>query len=102
MEMNRVLQRLFAGFVLCMAFTWSANAAIATDHSVHYGTSHFSIDVSGTITDEQGQPLIGVNIQVKGTNQGTATDLDGRFALADVAEDAVLVISYIGYQTQEV
>lgn len=102
MEMNRVLQRLLAGFVLCMAFTGSANAAIATDHSVHYGTSHFSIDVSGTITDEQGQPLIGVNIQVKGTNQGTATDLDGRFALGDVADDAVLVISYIGYQTQEV
>src|SRR5690606_27383868 len=45
---------------------------------------------------------IGVNIQVKGTSQGTATDMDGRFELQNVEEDAVLVLSYIGYQLQEV
>ena len=60
------------------------------------------IEVSGTVVDESGVPLIGVNIQVKGSNTGTATDLDGRFTLPDVEEDAVLVVSYIGYQTQEV
>src|SRR5690606_6148941 len=60
------------------------------------------IDVTGTVSDENGEPLIGVNIQVKGTNLGTATDLDGHFTLEDVDDDAVLVVSYIGYQTQEV
>ncbi|WP_236980984.1 SusC/RagA family TonB-linked outer membrane protein [Membranihabitans maritimus] len=59
------------------------------------------INVSGTITDQSGEPLIGVNVLVKGTDKGTATDFDGKFSLEDVDEEAVLVISYIGYQTQE-
>src|SRR5690625_4054740 len=58
--------------------------------------------VNGTVTDQDGEPLIGVNIQVKGSSKGTATDFDGRFTLEDVDENAVLVISYVGYQTQEV
>lgn len=61
-----------------------------------------NIDVSGVITDEEGEPLIGVNILVKGTNNGVSTDFEGRFSLEDVDENAVLVISYVGYQTQEV
>lgn len=64
--------------------------------------NHFSITVTGTVLDETGQPLVGVNIQVKGTNDGTSTDIDGAFVLEDVAEDAILVVSYVGYQTQEV
>lgn len=65
---------------------------------------HLSIDhvVEGVITDQEGAPLIGVNIQVKDSNKGTATDFDGKFVLEDIEEDAILVISYIGYQTQEV
>ena len=58
--------------------------------------------VTGIIVDQKGEPLIGVNIQVKGTNKGTATDFDGRFTLEDIDENAILVISYVGYQTQEV
>src|SRR5690606_26570531 len=60
------------------------------------------IDISGTVTDENGEVLIGVNIQVKGSNIGTPTDLDGNFILEDVDENAVLVVSYVGYQTKEV
>src|SRR5690625_358142 len=58
--------------------------------------------VSGIVTNQEGEPLIGVNIQVKGSNKGTSTDFDGHFTLEDVDENAVLVISYVGYQTQEV
>lgn len=65
-------------------------------------TKRLVINVQGTITDQEGEPLIGVNVIVKGSNQGTATDLEGRFELEDIDENAVLVISYIGYQTQEV
>lgn len=64
--------------------------------------SNPAISVEGTVTDQNGEPLIGVNIQVKGTSKGTSTDFDGRFVLEDVDEEATLVISYIGYQTQEV
>ena len=59
-------------------------------------------NTTGTVTDQNGEPLIGVNVLVVGTNQGTATDFEGRFELNDLDENAVLLISYIGYQTQEV
>ena len=57
--------------------------------------------VSGVITDSNGEPIIGVNILVKGTVNGTTTDLDGNYTL-DVPSNAVLSISYIGYLTQEI
>ncbi|GAA5222014.1 SusC/RagA family TonB-linked outer membrane protein [Membranihabitans marinus] len=60
------------------------------------------ISVSGTVLDVEGQPLIGVNVQVKGSANGTATDFDGQFSLNNISSDAVLVISYIGYATMEV
>ena len=61
-----------------------------------------SFSIEGTVTDQDGEPLIGVNIQVKGTNLGTSTDFDGKFTIDEIDENAVLVVSYIGYQTQEV
>ncbi|MEZ4888828.1 MAG: TonB-dependent receptor [Chitinophagales bacterium] len=58
--------------------------------------------VSGTITSEEdGQPLIGVTVLVKGTTNGTVTDLDGKYSI-DAEEGDVLVFSYISYKTQEV
>src|SRR5690625_3714761 len=61
-----------------------------------------AVTVVGIVTDQEGEPLLGVNIQVKGSSKGTATDFDGRFTLEDIDENAVLVISYVGYQTREV
>lgn len=61
-----------------------------------------TFSLQGTVVDASGEPLIGVNIQVKGTDKGTATDFQGRFSLDDLDENAVLVVSYVGYQTQEV
>ncbi|WP_036152712.1 SusC/RagA family TonB-linked outer membrane protein [Maribacter forsetii] len=59
------------------------------------------ISVSGTVTDDNGQPLPGASIIVKGTTTGTQTDFDGLYALNDVPNNGTLVISYIGYSTQE-
>jgi TonB-linked SusC/RagA family outer membrane protein len=58
--------------------------------------------VSGRITDETGQPMPGVNVLEKGTSTGTATDQAGRYTLTVRDENAVLVVSFIGYVTQEV
>ncbi|WP_236974416.1 SusC/RagA family TonB-linked outer membrane protein [Membranihabitans maritimus] len=58
--------------------------------------------IKGKIVDQSGEPLIGVNVLVKGTDKGTATDFEGNFILEDVDDNAVIVVSYIGYQTQEV
>ena len=57
--------------------------------------------VSGTVSDASG-PLPGASVVVKGTTNGTQTDFDGNYTLNDVASDATLVFSYIGYSTQEV
>ncbi len=60
------------------------------------------IDVIGTILDEIGKGIPGASIKVKGKEQGTMSDEAGNFKLTGVADDATLVISYLGYQTKEV
>lgn len=57
--------------------------------------------ISGIIKDEANEPLIGVTVQIKGTNNGTITDIDGRYTIA-AATGNVLVFTYVGMQTQEV
>ena len=55
------------------------------------------------ISEEDGQPVVGASVLVKGTTQGTITDVDGNFNLSNVPSSAkTLQISYIGMQTQEV
>ncbi|MDR1555827.1 MAG: TonB-dependent receptor [Tannerellaceae bacterium] len=67
------------------------------------GYAQNNVRVSGTVTDNNGEPLIGVSIVVKSTiATGTITDTDGKFSLPNVPPDAVLVVSYIGYVTREV
>ena len=57
--------------------------------------------VRGTVVDEAGEPVIGATIQIKGTTQGTVTDIDGNFSLSAPA-NGTLVISFVGMITQEV
>lgn len=57
--------------------------------------------LEGKVTDTKGNPLTGVTVQVKGTTNGAVTDVQGRFSL-DVPDNAVLVVSSIGFQTQEI
>ncbi len=59
--------------------------------------------VSGVVTSADDQePLIGVNILIKGTSQGEITDFDGRYQISVPSDESVLVFSYTGYETQEV
>lgn len=58
--------------------------------------------VTGLVADSEGEPLIGASVVLKGTSQGTMTDIDGKFSLTNVRPDATLVFSYVGYKTQEV
>ncbi len=58
--------------------------------------------IQGKITDKDGYPLIGVNVLLDNTQQGTVTDIDGNFTLESPIENPALVISYTGYQTQTV
>ncbi len=58
--------------------------------------------LTGRITDENGDPLIGATVVIKGTTIGTVTDLDGNYTLSGVSDDAILQISFIGMQTEEI
>jgi TonB-linked SusC/RagA family outer membrane protein len=57
--------------------------------------------VTGTVTDDQGLPLPGVTVLLKGSNTGTQTDFDGEYQLS-IEQSGVLVFSYVGFTTQEV
>lgn len=59
-------------------------------------------NITGTITDSQGEPIIGASILIKGTDRGTITNLDGQYTIPVMDNDQTLVFSYIGYQTQEI
>ena len=61
------------------------------------------LNITGTVIDKKlNEPIIGATVQVKGTNNGTVTNLDGEFALKNVAKGSVLNVSYIGYVTQSI
>lgn len=61
------------------------------------------INISGKVTDEDGSPLLGVTVAVKGNTQiGTISDADGLYSLSDLPKNAVLIYRYVGYVDQEV
>lgn len=62
---------------------------------------HETRKITGTVRDSKGEPLTGATIMIKGTNKGAVTDIDGHFAL-DVPQDAVLTVSYIGFNPKDI
>ena len=58
--------------------------------------------VTGMVVDGAGEPVIGANVVVKGTTNGTITDFDGNYSLEGVSANDILVVSYIGYLSQEI
>ncbi|MBZ4042967.1 SusC/RagA family TonB-linked outer membrane protein [Flavobacterium hibisci] len=61
-----------------------------------------TFDVNGTVLDASGMSLPGVNVKVKSSSQSTTTDFDGSFKLSGLSKGTVIVLSYIGFRTQEV
>ena len=66
-----------------------------------FSASAQSRTVKGVVSDSDG-PLIGVSVMVKGTSNGTSTDLDGRYSLSVSSDDDILVFSYIGFRQEEI
>lgn len=80
------------------AQSWSAEINAASPDA----TSFFQYNVRGWVYDQTEEPLIGVSVMEKSTRSGTATDIDGYFYLQTHSPAAVLVFSYIGFETKEV
>ena len=109
MNLNLQISKVMLASV-CMTFWNGLSANPIPLESRHYegsvslseiSSKSLIQSISGTVTDENGLPLPGATVLVKGTTNGTVTDLDGNFSL-DVEDEAVLQISYVGYLLKEV
>lgn len=98
-ELSDVLKRLFAGtnvaFEIGEEKIYLKDGKTSSNGSQQVKTKN----VSGVIVDANGEPVIGASVLVKGTTNGTITDMDGKFTINDVPENSTLDISYIGYKT---
>lgn len=65
-------------------------------------SSSSAVDITGTVSDEADEPLIGATVRVKGSNQAVATDLEGQYSLRDVKKGSVIEITYVGFEPKSV
>lgn len=70
--------------------------------SINTPYTDLQLTIAGTVTDEAGQPLPGVNVVEKGTTNGTTTDAYGKYTINVLDEKGILVFSFIGYASQEI
>lgn len=96
-------RKALTALLLCTGFIAAQPLAVMAEDGVHsvQVVQQQKQSVSGIIKDTTGETIIGASVVEKGTSNGTITDLDGKFTLS-VSPGATLVISYIGYETQEV
>ncbi len=90
------------GLMAFFALSFPVNSFAETSPVQATQTVQQQKTVKGSILDENGEPMIGVSVVVKGTTTGTVTDFDGNFSLSVPANTKTLEISYIGYKTQNV
>ena len=92
-------KKIIAVAVLCMAAFYPAYQVHAAVEVVQ-GVQQNGKTVTGTVVDNNGEPIIGANVMVKGTTNGVITDIDGKFVLSNAK--GTLHISFVGYKTVEV
>lgn len=97
--------RIMKVSTLLALFTASSISATTHTPNIEHDTSALPIlqqnrKVSGKVTDQNGEPIIGVNVIIKGTSTGTITDINGNFTI-EASADATLQFTYIGYLEQE-
>jgi TonB-linked SusC/RagA family outer membrane protein len=89
-----------AGLVLINTQATAATAPKLANN-LNFNTKTSIAKVTGKVIDEKGEPLIGVSVRIKGTTTGTQTDTQGNFTV-DATPQTVLIVSYIGFTTQEI
>lgn len=101
---------LFVGFILSLSFAVNAFAnypgkRLGENKNTNLQSNVTQQDVKnvkGQLKDQEGKPIPGVTIVLKGTTQGTTTDIDGNYSFKNVPGDATLVFSFIGYESQTI
>ena len=99
-SLNNVMNQLFRGVNVSFSIV-DNHIVLSAKSNKEEQQKKTPITASGTVTDSKGEPLIGVSILVKGTSNGTITDMDGNFKI-QAAKGDVLEVSYIGYASQTI
>ena len=99
-SLNNVMNQLFRGVNVSFSIV-DNHIVLSAKSNKEEQQKKTPIMASGTVTDSKGEPLIGVSILVKGTSNGTITDMDGNFKI-QAAKGDVLEVSYIGYASQAI
>ena len=114
---NWNMQKTALTAICIQPFLWSGGMCYALDADARPGNPRIGsekelvnyeyqqnkgIQVVGTVTDANGETVIGATVRVKGTTTGVITDVDGHYQIAVPDENAILEFSFIGYQTQEI
>ena len=89
---------LFSLMLTCGAV---GGAFIASPTPVMAAVTQGQVKVTGQVVDQDGEPLIGATVKLKGAQSGSVTDFDGNFQL-NVPSNATLVVSYVGYKDREI
>ena len=99
-----MLKRLQSvSMVLFLGTVFSGTISTATASGANsFATTQQAGICKGLVKDATGESVIGASVVVKGTTNGTITDFDGNFSLDGIKKGDVIVISYVGYQTQEI
>lgn len=101
LQLKNLFPLLFLLLVSSASTYASTSSSIPTDADAQIQQQDDKVKITGIIKDVNNEPIIGVSITEKGTTNATTSDISGLFAL-DVSPNAILVISYIGFVTQEI
>tara|TARA_R110000868_G_scaffold131260_2_gene341210 strand:- start:8242 stop:11463 length:3222 start_codon:yes stop_codon:yes gene_type:complete len=96
------LKVLMLALILCSAGMYATSFDHYEFDVKAYGDPLQTLNISGTVLDSDNNPLPGASIVEKGTANGTQADFDGNFSITVTDQNAVLVVSYIGFSTQDV
>lgn len=102
-SISEVLEELFKGTDVGYAVV--SNQIVLTNltsNEVFVNLQSQQLSLTGKVTDENGNPFPGVNVQIEGTTIGTITDIDGKFIISSPEPNAVLIFSFLGYSTQRI
>lgn len=102
MKLKNCNGTLFAGIVLAAVLLWVPTRQAVAQNVGQQPSTQASHTVRGTVTDDQGEPLAGAIVRVKNGSKLANVDADGRFTLSDIPANAVLVVTYVGFQPQEI
>ena len=98
----RILKRIMLVLFMILSFNLLGTYAYADSKDLNISDDQQQVRISGTIVDSDGNPLPGVNVIVKGTTIGTATDINGKYTLMVPSQNDILVATFIGFISSEV